>query len=321
MSTIQLPRRRFLQALGATAVSLSAADSTNSKPLRGIFPIAQSPFTDANKLDLDVLADEVRFLDRARAHGCVWPQNASEWSSLTESERLAGAETILAAGKKLRPAIIIGVQAPTADAAARYATHAQKHGADAIISLPLAQAGMPELVDYYKAIGKATDLPLFAQAVGDFSVDQLIGLYRAVPTLRYIKDEAGQPLLRFAQLKEKSGGELMVFSGGGKNQIDEMIRGFSGCMPFSAFADIQASVWDLWHEGKKREAIDLFGKAAILLAEISVYGLEAVKYMLCERGVLKTYRIREKKRPTTFDEASKRAIADMLKLMKPYFRT
>jgi 4-hydroxy-tetrahydrodipicolinate synthase len=317
MSTI--PRRRFLQALGVTAVRLSAA-TTAAGPLRGIFPIAQTPFTDANKLDLDVLADEVRFLDRARAHGCVWPQNASEWSSLSESERYAGAEAILATGKKLRPSIVIGVQAPSAEMAVNYAKHAQKHGADGIIALPLAKAGMPAITEYYRAIGKATDLPLFAQAVGDFSVDQLVALYRAVPTLRYIKDEAGQPLLRFAELKEKSAGELHVFSGGGKNQIDEMIRGFSGCMPFSFFADLQASAWDLWHEGKRREAIDAFGNVATMLDEIAVYGLEAVKFILCERGVFKSYRIREKKRPGTFDDNARQAIRQMLAAMKPSFR-
>ena len=63
--------------LGAGAVSLHSTAAA-AKPLRGIFPIAQTPFTDSNQLDLDVLADHVRFLDRMRVHGCVWPQNASE---------------------------------------------------------------------------------------------------------------------------------------------------------------------------------------------------------------------------------------------------
>ena len=57
----------------------------------GIFPIAQTPFTETNQLDVDALAEEVRFIDRAGAHGFVWPQMASEWQSLTERERLDGA--------------------------------------------------------------------------------------------------------------------------------------------------------------------------------------------------------------------------------------
>jgi len=320
---VPLPRRRFLQALGAGAIAFTSAGSA-SKPLRGIFPIAQSPFTDADRLDLDVLAEQVRFLDRGRVHGCVWPQIASEWSTLTEAERLAGAEAITATGKKLRPAIVIGVQAPTAAAAVRYARHAAKNGADAIISLPPA-AGAPEsLVEYYQAVGRATDLPLFAQAVGDLSVDQLIGLYKAVPTLRYVKDEAGQPLDRIAPLREKSAGELNVFTGShGKTLIDEMIRGFAGSMPAAGFADIYAAAWDLWHEGKQRDALEMFGKAAILIEEITAYGMESLKYILCLRGVFKTYGIRRQAKAGAgrhLDERSKQVMVQILDLMKPYFR-
>src|SRR5438094_805191 len=90
------PRRRFLQVLGVGAIGLAAPAAPHSKPLRGIFPIAQSPFTDADKLDIDCLVEQARFLDRGRVHGCVWPQIASEWSTLSESERLAGAEALAA---------------------------------------------------------------------------------------------------------------------------------------------------------------------------------------------------------------------------------
>jgi hypothetical protein len=92
----RIARRQFLQVMTVGAAGFASARASGSKPLRGIFPIAQSPFTEANKLDLDCLAEQVRFLDRGHVHGCVWPQIASEWSTLTESERLAGAEAIVA---------------------------------------------------------------------------------------------------------------------------------------------------------------------------------------------------------------------------------
>src|SRR5207245_2707989 len=96
-----------------------ASEGVRSKPLRGIFPIAQTPFTESNKLDLDALVEEVRFIDRCRTHGFVWPQMSSEWMNLTEAERLEGAEAIASTGKKLRPAIVIGVQAPATATAIR----------------------------------------------------------------------------------------------------------------------------------------------------------------------------------------------------------
>jgi dihydrodipicolinate synthase/N-acetylneuraminate lyase len=320
-----LARRDFLQILTAGAAGGAAYSASESKPLRGIFPIAQSPFTAADKLDLDCLAEQVRFLDRGRVHGCVWPQIASEWSTLAESERLAGAEAIIAAGRKLRPAIVIGVQAPDIPTAVKYAKHAAKAGADALISLPPTGANAQALIEYYKAIGGATGLPLFAQAVGDLSVDQLIAMYKAVPTLRYVKDEAGQPLERIGPLRDKSGDELKVFTGmHGKTLIEEMIRGFSGSMPAAGFADLYAAAWDLWHEGKRREAVDMFGKAAILIEEVLVYGTESLKYILCLRGVFKTYGTRERAKSTGraahLDEGAKKALAGILDVMKPYLR-
>src|SRR3981189_1854139 len=120
-ATLQpIARRHLLKALSAGALaislpkglSLAAASDARPKPLRGIFPIAQTPFTASDKLDLDSLVEELRFLDRGGVHGFVWPQNASEWVTLTEAERLAGAEAVLASSTQLRPAIVIGVQSP-----------------------------------------------------------------------------------------------------------------------------------------------------------------------------------------------------------------
>src|SRR6267143_4926287 len=101
-------RRDFLKA---AAFSIGAAKLTaGSKELRGIFPIMQTPYTESNRLDTEVLAKEVKFLDKCGAHGVVWPQLASEWSELTPEERIAGAEAVMTAAKGGRSAVILGVQ-------------------------------------------------------------------------------------------------------------------------------------------------------------------------------------------------------------------
>src|SRR5438874_10204100 len=292
MEPMNLRRREFL-SLAALVLARSAARGAGTKALRGIFPIAQTPFTAANKLDVDSLVEQVRFIDRGRVHGLVWPQIASEWDTLSESERLEGAEAIASMGKNLKPAIVIGVQAADVATAVRYAKHAQKAGADAIISLPPAKQSDPAaILEYYRQVGGATELPLFVQAVGNLTVDSILAMYRAIPTLRYVKDEAGEPLMRVAELRAKSNDELKIFTGThGRTLIDEMIRGFSGSMPAASFADVYASAWDLWHEGKQREAVAEFGNAAILINEISAYP-EGMKYILYLRGVFKTYQSR-----------------------------
>jgi 4-hydroxy-tetrahydrodipicolinate synthase len=334
-------RRRDLLFMGAAGLVLSQVgrSASSSKPLRGIFPIAQTPFTTSDRLDVESLVEEVRFIDRGGVHGFVWPQLASEWQTLTEPERLEGAEAIASTGKKLKPAIVLGVQAADTATAVRYAKHAEKVGADAIISLPPANQTDPAAIQkYYRQIGSATGLPLFVQAVGNLSVESILSMYKAIPTLRYVKDEAGQPLMRFAGLRSGSNGELKVFSGGGgRTLIEEMIRGFSGSMPHASFADVYASAWDLWHAGKQREAIQEFGIAAILIQEISTYP-EGMKFILHARGVFKTYHSRRPQRSgqaaadpkalasgkaqstAALDDTSQKVLRQMLDLMKPFLK-
>src|SRR5262245_16444462 len=183
-------RREFLQWLGAGALGLALADGrmfaaqkTSSKTFRGIFPVAQTPFTEANQLDLDSLVEELKFLDRGGVQGFVWPQMASEWSSLTEQERFEGIEAIGSAAKKLRPAIVLGVQGPDAAAVKRYVKQAEKVAADAIISLPPSDKSEPKVIlEYYQEVGKMTELPLFVQAVGNVTVDLLLEMYKTIPT-------------------------------------------------------------------------------------------------------------------------------------------
>ena len=303
-----------------------AAANRGLKPLGGIFPIAQTPFTEDNKLDLDSLINELHFIDRGGVHGFVWPQLASEWQMLTDSERMNGAEAIASTGRNLRPAIVIGVQAANVETAVKYAKHAEKAGADAIISLPPAGKKDPQTIrEYYKTVGSATALPLFIQAVGGLDVETILEMYREIPTLRYVKDEAGQPLMRLSALRKGSNDQLKVFTGShGKTLIDEMMRGFSGSMPAASFADIYASAWDLWHQGKRREAVEMYGNAAILINEVLTYS-EGTKYILYLRGVFKTYNLRT--RPggalgngTPLDETGKQVLRELLDLMKPYLR-
>ncbi len=315
-----LSRRSLLIAGGASfGLRLFGA---GEKRLEGIYPIVQSPFTDADALDLDTLAREVRFLDRCGVHGIVWPQLASEWFTLSHQERIEGAEAVVAAGKKLKPVIVLGVQGKDAETAVGYARHAGKLGAGAIIALPPpGEKSHQNIADYYAAIGRACGLPLFVQAIGDMSVDFILQTARRVPTLRYVKDEAGETLARIPEFRRR-GGELIhgVFTGAhGRTLLDALRRGAAGSMPASAFADLYGAVWDHWRDGRKDKAMEVFGAAAMLIHQVSAYGLAGVKYLLEERGVFRNSRCRGKN-PQAFDDAARASLAESLRFVKPYLK-
>jgi dihydrodipicolinate synthase/N-acetylneuraminate lyase len=273
--------------LGVAGLALSngTLQAATAKPLRGLFPIAFTPCTPDNKIDLEGLAAQVKFCNRGGVHGLVWPQIASGWTTLSDTERMDGTEAILRAGKGGRAALVIGVQSPDPEAVTRYARQAEKLGADAIVSLPPAPATDEKaLLAYYQQVGRLTGLPLFAQSTGSMSVDLLVEMFKTIPTLRYVKDEAGNPLERVTELRQRTGDQLKVFSGQGvATMITEMERGFTGHCPYTTLADVFAAAFDLWHEGHKREAFDMFGR---IQAFASITPISSMDIMIA-RGVFK----------------------------------
>jgi dihydrodipicolinate synthase/N-acetylneuraminate lyase len=162
------------------------------------------------------------------------------------------------------------------------AKHAAQHGADAICSLP-PDGGNAAILAYYKAIGAATDLPLFIQTSGDFPVQLVVDLFRAVPTVRVVKDEAGDPLARVGELLAKTDGKLAVFAGKGVRQMmDEMRLGFTGFAPTVGMADVFQQAWELFKAGKPRESFDMFGRIQAFSTIV-----DADRYVMVARGIFK----------------------------------
>jgi dihydrodipicolinate synthase/N-acetylneuraminate lyase len=237
---------------------------TSAGRLAGIFPIGFTPVNAQNQIDYEGLAAQVKFCRRGGVHGLAWPQIASGWTTLTEEERMHGAETLVSAARGGATAIVIGVQSRTADfnETERYARQAEKLGADAIICIaPPGVTDATQLLPYYQRLGKVTVLPLFAQTGGDFSVDLIVEMFNTIPTFRYVKDEAGDPLERVTEIRRRTNNQLQCFSGKGvTTMITEMERGFVGHCPFVSLADLYASAYDSYHAGRLRDAFDQFGR-------------------------------------------------------------
>jgi len=298
---------------------LSAAPS----PFRGIFPIVQTPFRDNGALDTDTLRKQVAFLHRCGVQGMAWPQLASEFWSLTVDERLRGAEALLAAGKGGPSKLVIGVQSDDLETSVKLARHAAAKGADALISLPPAGIALPDF--FAKIAAAAPGLPLFLQAVGKISVDEVIDLSKAVPALRFVKDEAGVTLPRISEFRAKAP-SLGVFTGAhGRTMIDELLRGAAGNMPAAGPADLYTKAFVLWEQGKQREAALAFARAAVFVPEFEQYGIEGLKYLLVLRGVFPNHIVRAPRNGdvgavatrTKLDDTGKQALRLLWESVKP----
>jgi 4-hydroxy-tetrahydrodipicolinate synthase len=318
-----MKRRTLLQGMALLATVGRTAAAARPLKMRGLFPIAQTPFTPEDRLDLKPLAAQVTFCARTGVPGLIWPQLASNWTDLSEQERTSGAEALLAAAKGTRVAVVIGVQSldGNLDTSLRLARHAEAHGASAIISLPPAKADENAMVDYYRAIGAATALPLVLQTQGAMSTDLIGKVYRAAPTLACIKDEAGDPLLRYATIRTLTEGKVAIFAGKGCTEmLNELSLGFDGYCPSMFCTDLFQRVFEMWNAGRRRPAEELFARILALRSMPNV-----MPYLMVMRGIfpesVTTRTSVGKKPPVALTDMEKELVrAVWTDLLVPYVR-
>ena len=201
--------------------------------------------------------------------------------------------------------------------------HARKLRPDGIVALPVRDQGEFDLnavADYYAAIGEACDLPLFVQTTGNMTVEFVLGMARRIPSLRFVKDEAGHTLSRIGEFRAAGGdGGPQVFTGGhGRTMIDEMMRGAAGNMPASGWVDLYVQVWDHWKAGRREKALDVFSKIMLFVTQATAHGFQSLSYVLHLRGVFPNDRIRGEEQ-RRLDDAARQALRYTYEHVKPYF--
>ena len=318
-------RREFLICSGMGIIAFRrAAAETAAKPMRGIFPVMSTPFTAAKAVDYDDLGREVEFMDRCGVAGIVWPQLASEYMTLSREERLKGMEVVARAARGKKPALVLGVQGPDADAAAGYARHAEELAADAMIAIPPTEAkSLDDFRQYYRALARVTRRPIFIQTTGGakgiiLEVQAIVDLAREFPNLGYVKEEQAPVLDRMIALSRHRPAMKGIFSGAhGRAMLHEMRLGFEGTMPGAPYADIHAQIWELFQSGKREQARDLFARL-MLMINLEQQITCTRQYMMQKRGIFKTTVSRRE----TF-ELTREAIEEIefsFAALKPYLR-
>jgi dihydrodipicolinate synthase/N-acetylneuraminate lyase len=317
-------RRQFLGGLAA-ATFFSPRGIAAAKPLRGVFIILATPYTETKAVDYEDLAAEVDFMTRCGVHGMVWPQMASEYTRLTREERLRGMEVLAKAAKGKRPALVLGVQGPNTEAALDYARHAEELAPDALIAIPPTEAkSLDDFRAYYRALAHATSRPFFIQTTGGAKgivpeISLLVELATEFPHFGYVKEEYSPVIERMTELAAHRPAIKGVFSGNaGVGMLYEMRLGFDGTMPGSPYADLYAQIWDLYQAGEHQRARDLFSKL-LLMTNLDEQVPGTRQYMMKKRGVFKTMVSRQ--REVRLSPAAMQEIDFHFEALKPYLRT
>jgi dihydrodipicolinate synthase/N-acetylneuraminate lyase len=266
------------------------------KPFRGIFTIPATPFKETGEVDVDAFRRIIDFCVGCGAHGLVYPVNASEFTHLSDAERVQLSQVMVEQNAGRIPAII-GVAAVSKEVAAGFAAHAREIGADGVIAMPpyvrRANLSADAIFEYYRTVSDAGGLPIFIQnyipPVGtNLSAEFMLRLCREIEHVEYIKEETVPSTLKLTEvLGLDSGGACKGVQGGagGRYMIEEHRRGSAGNMPGCHVTDIVVGLWNALEAGDKEGALHIYKELApLFFYEHQLPG--TYKEVLKRRGVI-----------------------------------
>ncbi len=261
--------------------------------LAGIFQILQTPFTDDGDIDWSSFARQIDYSLASGAHGLVTPALASEFFTLSDSERK---QVVEFAGARIAGTVpfVVSVQGLNLRLALDFAEQASQQEATALMAMPpyLRKASKPALREYYRRLAQF-ERPLIIQnapaPIGTpLSPRELVELLAAESNISYIKEETVPILQHINQILELDAGNCLgVF--GGANGIyltDELKRGACGNMPAGGMLDVQVKIYELYLKGEIETAERIHFDLLPLLNYAMVYGVALHKYVLWRRGVI-----------------------------------
>ncbi|MFU8876369.1 dihydrodipicolinate synthase family protein [Micromonospora sp. SL4-19] len=270
------------------------------QPLRGILPVMATAFTADDSLDEAACRRIVAYNVEAGAAAIVTLGVASEFWSLTEAERVNLARLTVDQVAGAVP-VIVGASGTSAATAAVAARSAAAAGADALMVMPpyLHRARPDLLDDYFRAVTRATDLPIVLQNSSppfghDLDVSAIETLVRRYPTIRYVKEETRTSTHLTSALLDRLGDSIdgVIGGEGGRYMVQQHARGACAIMPTSIATERYVQIWRALERGTQAEARRVHASLLPLINFFGLHGIEAYKEVLAMRGVVDRTRTR-----------------------------
>jgi 2-keto-3-deoxy-L-arabinonate dehydratase len=281
---------------------------SNRTPLRGVFPIAPTPFTESGELDLE---GQRRVLDCMVDQGvdgiCILA-NYSEQFLLSDAERARLVDVCLSHVAGRVPVIVTCSHLSTRIAAER-ARAARAAGAFMLMMMPpyhgaTLRADENGIVEHFARVADAAGLPIMVQDAPlsgvALPVPLLVRLAREVPLVRYFKIEVPGVAAKLRALIE-AGGSGIEGPFDGEESITLMAdldAGATGTMPSALLPDLIRPVVIHHLEGRRKEAAAAYaGILPLINYENRQCGLRATKIVMAAGGVIASDAVRHPLEP------------------------
>lgn len=294
--------------------------------MRGIFTIPSTPFNADLSIDISAFRSIVKFCIECGAHGLVYPVNASEFTTLSDEERMTLSEELVKTTAGKIPTVI-GIASTSKSTAMKFASHAREIGASAVIAMPpyVRVRSLPDelIFDYYKGISDSGRIPIFIQnyvpPVGtDLGADFLLKLCREIEWVQYIKEETVPSTLKLQSLLKDNDGSCKGIMGGSgcRYMIEEYRRGSCGNMPGCHVTDVCVSFWNALEAKNDDLAMRIYrDMAPLFFYEAQLPG--TYKEVLKRRGIISCAASRNSTN-APLDEIGSRYLDEILAILRPY---
>ncbi len=233
---------------------------------RGLFPAVITPMTPEGELNEAAFRKVLEFNIQAGVHG-FWIAGGSGESILISEDENQRIAQIAVDQIRGRVGTIMHVSAPTTAAAVRNAEGAARAGVDSICGLPpcFYGTGEDELVEFYRSVGQAADLPLFVYNLPDATGVEVTPelakkIQDGVPQLVGLKHSA----LNFKNVWKFSQMGLHCFMGFSSLMLPALTVGAIGSVdgPPNVAPEPFLEIWEAYQAGDWKRAQDAQERAA-----------------------------------------------------------
>jgi 4-hydroxy-tetrahydrodipicolinate synthase len=287
--------------------------------LRGVIPIAATPFDEQGRIDEASIPTLVDFEIGCGVHGLNVLGIAGEAHKLADGERRRVAELFLKVAAGRLP-VVVGVSHGGTGVAVELAEAAEGAGAAAVmLAPPPGLRSADAIVAHYRAVAAAVSIPIVVQDEPVTSgvlmpPELLVRLTAEIEACRYVKLEEPPTPTKLTALRRLPGGErVRVF--GGFNALyflEELRRGAVGAMTGFAFPDILVDVYRRVQAGDHGGAAAVFDRYASLVryeGQVGI-GLTLRKEILRRRGAIRSAALRPP--GPALDEVTRAELDDIL---------
>lgn len=285
---------------------------------KGIYPAVLTPFKENGEIDFEMFAKNTEAQISAGVHGIIIAGTLGDAAVLDNDEKFE----LLSYAKKIvagRIPLILNIAENTTKNAVDFAKKAKELGADGLMLLPPMRykADDREVVEYFKAVAIATDLPIliynnpvdYATYVSLSMFDEL----KDYPTIQAVK-ESTRDLSNITRMKNKFGDRFKVLGGVDTISLETVLLGADGLVAglVDAFPRETMAMYNYALNGEVEKAIEIY-RWFMPLLELDIHPklIQYIKLAATAEGIC-TPHVRAPRLPLVGEEATRvnKIIAD-----------